>query len=115
MRIKLLEPIEGFEEEAEIKAPVDLEPWTLDGKTIHHGECAVNWAVVLTYKKEWRPVRDEEVLKAIRGQRVQARFMHFKQNCAPFYGDLTGAKCVNNAPHLIASDGAAYPFCEVLR
>jgi len=119
MKIKLLEPIEGYEEIAELRPAKkhDVIYFAQENRVMvfcgDEQDCVLS--IILTPLKQWRPVRDEDVLRAIKGERVQARFMHFNQNGTPFYGDLIGAKCVNNAPHLIASTGVDYPFCEVLR
>jgi hypothetical protein len=77
MKIKLLEPIEGYEEEAEYRtlAPSECKHFTMDGKQVLFGASARE-VFVLTPKKQWRAATIKDAIDALNGEKIFARFKH---------------------------------------
>lgn len=81
MKVKLLEPIEGFEDVAELRLPNSNEPFWWDAfnkvdlfdRKVH----AFRAWLVLTPIKRWRPATIDDVCRAIRGETVGARFRNY--------------------------------------
>ena len=113
MKVKLLEPIDGFEDVAEYRVPVNGERYM----NARNGniEVAIKGGdlmrLVLTPIKRWRPATIDDAVRAIKGAMVVARFRdrdtHDWQE-----GELSGY--AKNREYKWASHAAAWNYCEVL-
>jgi hypothetical protein len=75
IKVKLLEPIEGYSDIAEYRRPLKGE--------VYYGTCGPThceldmsrapW-LVLTPLPKWRPATLEDAIRAIKGEKVKARF-----------------------------------------
>ena len=77
MKVKLLEPVPGYEEIAEYRRPVKDEPiLTTCGVEPSTHSHLTPW-IVMTPIKRWRAATLEDGIRAIRGETIIARFRNW--------------------------------------
>lgn len=111
IKVKLLEPIEGYSDIAEWRIP-------LNGETAirEDGVAAKHWgysyaSLVLTPIPKWRPATLEDAIRAIKGETVEARFKD-KDSTVWQESELVGYDRVDKYP--FRSITTCYEECEVL-
>ena len=115
MKVKLLTPIEGFEDVAEYRIPKDGEffYWEAVGKVVAFERKTHAWRawLVLSPVKRWREATIDDVVRAIKGEKVVARFRDADKQ--DWHGsELNGY--VRGRTHNWASIKNTWAQCEVL-
>jgi hypothetical protein len=117
MKIRLLEPIEGFEDEAEFRLPKRGESYIGDDGKVDiadiDSESQYDHCIVLTPCKKWRPATLKDVIDSLAGIKFPTRVRDTQisgwKDCIVLCGYR--AKC--DFPWLC--EDAAWAQCEVLR
>jgi hypothetical protein len=119
MKVKLLEPIQGYEDEAEIRCVksgeyfVDYTTGVANVNQWSISSISTGRALVLTKKKQWRPATVEDGVRAIRGEKVVARFRHW--TTVPWKeGELATVWPEAYETRWGMRNSCSYLFCEVL-
>lgn len=111
MKVKLLEPIEGFEDVAEYRVPKDGEAvYSSEYNTVTAGVHWIDEKLVLTPTKRWRPATIDDAVRAIKGAMVVARFSDDGQEWLQGY--LHGYR--KDVAYQWESQTSEYRYCEVL-
>lgn len=115
MRVKLLEPIEGFEDVAEWRVPEDGEVvYSSEYNTVTAG---VNWIdekLVLTPIKRWRPATIDDAVRVSKGAEIYARFCEKDRDDWMTECLLTGLLIRRDKRHVWYSQYRGFDICEVL-
>ena len=115
MRVKLLEPIEGFEDVAEWRPPQQGEYFFSGAEnkaTVASFSFKRDFQLVLTPIKRWRPATVEDLLPIQNGEKVKARFRDSSDQ-EWVVSELTGY--IKDSTHPWYKIGViGYSFCEVL-
>ena len=116
MKVKLLEPIEGYEDVAEWRHPQQGEYYLSQTercltKASHNFTCVCY--LVLTTVKRWRKATIDDAVRAIKGEVVVARFRNhetseWKQSRLVGYFTASDYKWMADSP------AAGFFRCEVL-
>jgi hypothetical protein len=118
MKVKLLEPIEGYEEIAELRLPKKGESYlsrltqTIRVAKQDHSSFEKD-VLVLTVIPKWRPATVEDGIRAIRGEKIVARFRNWTTE-AWLYGELATVWPEAKGTRWGMRDSCSYLFCEVL-
>ena len=113
MRVKLLEPIEGFEDVAEWRPPQQGEYFFSGAEnkaTVASFSFKRDFQLVLTPIKRWRPATIDDAVRAIKGETVVARFSDDGQEWLQGY--LHGYR--KDVACQWESQTSEYRYCEVL-
>lgn len=114
MKVKLLEPIEGFEEVAEWRHPKQGE-YFFSGvekkPTVACFSFKTDYQLVLTQIRRWRPATIDDAVRAIKGEMVVARFWDSRDS-EWLEGYLIGYRNTANPEWLTRCN--KYRKCEVL-
>ena len=113
MKVKLLTPIEGFEDVAEYRCGKMNEPYLSEDGTLNIAPVDLEYPrIVLTPIKRWREATIEDAMKAINGENIIARF---RENEAYSWREcvLTGFLLHRKNKVWYAMD-RGYNQCEVL-
>ena len=115
MKVKLLEPIEGYEDVAVYRLPQTGDMyWNRQARSVtrasksHDARC--EWQLVLTPIKLWRPATIDDAVRAIKGETVVARFSDDGQEWLQGY--LHGYR--KDVAYQWESQTSEYRYCEVL-
>ena len=112
MKVKLLEPIEGFEDVAEYRVPQEQERFVRDDRAVYRAFSKhPRLELVLTPIKRWRPATIDDAVRAIKGDRVVARFWD-SQDSEWLQGFLAGFRDGVDCKWLTRCN--EYSKCEVL-
>ena len=115
MKVKLLEPIEGYEDVAEYRkiAPSECNHFTMDGKQVVFGASARE-VFVLTPKQQWRPATVHDVVDVVSGLEVKARF---RDDAAHEWlvSRLIGVESIEGVTRFASGSRTFWRYCEVLR
>lgn len=83
MKVKLLEPVPGYEEIAEVRVPMKGDHYfnphirEVTVANSDHSKSMDSRQVVLTPVKQWRAATLEDGIRAIRGETIVARFRNW--------------------------------------
>ena len=112
IKVKLLEPIEGYSDIAEYRRPLKGEVYYGPCGPIHcELEMSLAPWLVLTPIPKWRPATLEDAIRAIKGETVKARFKD-KHDRIWKECELTGYDKVDKYPFRAIT--TCYEECEVL-
>ena len=112
IKVKLLEPIEGYSDIAEYRRPLKGEVYYGPCGPIHcELEMSLAPWLVLTPIPKWRPATLEDAIRAIKGETVKARFKD-KSDKKWREDELNGYEKNNICPW--HSSYSCYEECEVL-
>lgn len=70
--------------------------------------------VILKKVPSYRPITDNDILKALKGEAVKARFSHSGDQTIWKVGYLTGAERSASRLFYTNQDGHLYSFCEIV-
>jgi len=120
MRIKLLDPIEGYEDEAEFRQVRSGEHFIVYASGV---PAITEWkfqrksdgvAIVITPKKQWRSATVQDVVNVVSGLEVKARF---RDDASHEWNEsrLIGVESVEGVTRFASNSRTFWRYCEVLR
>jgi hypothetical protein len=116
MKIKLLEKIEGFEDEAEFRAFKPGEKYLASDGHVYTGPLDIEeiyHCIVLTPCKQWRPATVKDVIDSLNGIKFPTRVRDTQISGWKDCIVLCGYRANCDFPWLC--EDAAWAQCEVLR